>query len=104
MKTALLVILTLVASLVAHNGTLAAPPDYDVPNGHFFSQAAGPGEQGFAVTDEAGVLFWSEFQRLGGVQAVGYPVSNRFQWHGFTCQAMQRVVLAWASLRRRCMK
>jgi hypothetical protein len=73
----------------------AAPPDYDVPMGHFYSQAAGPGETGFNVTDEGGILMWSEFLRLGGVDAVGYPVSERFQWNGFTCQAMQRVVFQW---------
>jgi hypothetical protein len=74
----------------------ALPADYDVPGGHFFTQTAGrDGISGFAVTDEAGVRFWGEFQRLGGVQGLGYPVSRRFTWKGFTVQAMQKGVLQW---------
>jgi hypothetical protein len=98
MKFGLIGILMVVALVVpsAGNGVVAAaPPDYDIPNGHFFSQAAGPGETGFGITDDGGVWFWSEFNRLGGVNAVGYPISDRFQWNGFTCQAMQRVVFQW---------
>jgi hypothetical protein len=68
----------------------AQAADFDVPNGHFFSQTGG-----FAVTDDGGVRFWSEMQRVGGVAAVGYPVSRRFQWDGFTVQAFQRVVFQW---------
>jgi hypothetical protein len=88
---ALLAVLPLITVLPA----AADPPDYDIPAGHFYSQAAGPGETGYAVTDESGVPFWSEFRRLGGVDAVGYPVSGRFNWNGFVCQAMQRVVFQW---------
>lgn len=47
------------------------------------------------VSDEGGVLFWSEFQRLGGVDAVGYPVSERFEWEGFTVQVFQRAIFQW---------
>ena len=54
-------------------------PDFDVPNGRFFTQTGGGNGRGFAVTDEGGVRFWSELRRLGGVQAVGYPASQRFQ-------------------------
>ena len=70
-------------------------PDFDIPNGRFFTQTGGGNGRGFAVTDEGGVRFWSEFQRLGGVQAVGYPASQRFQWDGFTVQVFQRVVFQW---------
>src|SRR5205823_3167833 len=55
----------------------------------------GGGGKGYVVTDEGGIRFWSEFQRLGGVQAVGYPASQRFQWDGFTVQVFQRVVFQW---------
>ena len=75
------------------------PQEYDVPNGHFFTQAngrpLGANGSGFAVTDEGGVRFWSEFQRLGGVEAVGYPVTQRFMLDGFTTQAFQKGVLQW---------
>jgi len=76
----------------------AAPLDYDIPNGHFFQQAngqGGAGNTGFAVTNNDNVLFWNAFNRLGGVNAVGYPVSHRFQWKGFTVQAFQKVVFQW---------
>jgi plastocyanin len=52
-------------------------------------------ETGFAVSDADGVLFLSEFRRLGGVAAVGYPASKRFQWDGFTVQVFQRVIFQW---------
>lgn len=90
------------ATLLVVAGTLALPagapaqaPDFDIPNGHFFSQAAGGSGQGFTVTDDDGVAFWREFRRFGGAQAVGYPISERFIWDGFVCQAFQRVVFQW---------
>src|SRR3989304_2235245 len=47
------------------------PPDYDIPNGHFFTQtnggAAGGDFTGYAVTNEDGVPFWNEWRRIGGV-------------------------------------
>ncbi|HEY3111380.1 MAG TPA: carboxypeptidase regulatory-like domain-containing protein [Chloroflexota bacterium] len=72
------------------------PPDHDIASGHFFTQTAGrDGISGYAIGNEGGVRFWDEFQRLGGVQALGYPVSRRFQSQGFTVQAMQKGVLQW---------
>ncbi len=57
----------------------AAALDYDIPNGHFYTQAAGgDGVHGFAIVDDGTAKFWTEFQRLGGVGGVGYPVSKRF--------------------------
>ena len=42
--------------------------DYQVVNGHYFTQAGGDPESdaGFRITDENGVNFASEFERLGG--------------------------------------
>jgi hypothetical protein len=72
------------------------PLDHEVPNGWFFTQTSGrDGVGGFAVTDEGGVRFWSEFGRLGGVSGLGYPVSRRFVSRGFTVQAFQKGVLQW---------
>ena len=75
------------------------PQDYDIPSGHFFTQAngrpLGASPAGFAVTDEGDVHFWKEFQRLGGVEALGYPVTQRFVLDGFTTQAFQKGVLQW---------
>ncbi|HEX2173349.1 MAG TPA: hypothetical protein VHL09_13000 [Dehalococcoidia bacterium] len=78
----------------------ASPPirsavDWAVAGGWFYTQAVGQPGQGFAVTDEAGVHFWSEFQRLGGVDGVGYPISQRFVWDGFVSQAFQKMVFQW---------
>jgi hypothetical protein len=73
-----------------------ASADWDLPTGgHFFTQAGGGANKGYAVTNESGVNFWNEFNRLGGVQAIGYPVSQRFQLNGYTCQAFQKVVMQW---------
>jgi hypothetical protein len=70
--------------------------DWDVSGGHFFTQTNGrpPLESatGFAVTNASGLAFWDYFQRLGGVDAVGYPLSNRFSWRGFTVQVFQKLV------------
>lgn len=70
--------------------------DFAVPGGWFYTQtASGPGH-GYAVTDEGGALFWSEFQRLGGVRQLGYPISQRFAWDGFPTQVFQKGVLQWS--------
>jgi len=61
-----------------------AGPDWPIPRGHFYTQAAG-GRGGFGVTDPDGILFWNYFQRFGGPQAIGYPISisRRFVWDGY---------------------
>ncbi|HZQ98380.1 MAG TPA: beta-galactosidase [Chloroflexota bacterium] len=90
-----LAVLLVVLAIPLQTVPAQAADDWDVPNGHFFTQTGGGGGRGYSVTDEGGVRFWSEFQRLGGVQAVGYPASQRFQWDGFTVQVFQRVVFQW---------
>jgi 5-hydroxyisourate hydrolase-like protein (transthyretin family) len=80
---------------------LADPPatlplDHEIPGGRFFTQTAGrDGISGYGVTNEGGARLWDEFQRLGGVPVLGYPVSRRFQAQGFTVQAMQKGILQW---------
>ena len=78
---------------------LAAPTpvgaDYGVPNGYFFTQTGGGDGKGFTIADDSASSFWSEFNRLGGVQAVGYPISTRYISDGFVVQAMQRVIFQW---------
>ncbi len=95
-----LVAVALVSSLYLSiaQTALAEPFDYDIPNGHFYLQAnglGGAGTSGYAVIDDAAAPFWSEFKRLGGVPAIGYPISRRFWWDGFLVQAFQRVVFQW---------
>ncbi len=76
----------------------ATGADFDVPGGHFYTQAngqGGAGGTGFAIVDDSRAKFWSEFQRLGGATALGYPISRPFMWDGFLVQATQRVVMQW---------
>jgi hypothetical protein len=74
------------------------PQDWDLPNGHFYEQANGfngAGGIGYSVTDDADAAFWTEFQRLGGVAQLGYPITGRFQHKGFLTQAFQKLALQW---------
>lgn len=76
----------------------AGPDDFAVTNGWFYSQTNGKpggGEIGFTVSNADGIPFWDWFNTFGGVTAVGYPVSHRFLWNGFTVQAFQKVVFQW---------
>jgi hypothetical protein len=70
--------------------------DWDLSNGHFYTQTndqpALSSATGFAVTNAGGLAFWDEFKKLGGVDSVGYPLSNRFAWRGFTVQVFQKLV------------
>ncbi|MBV8085682.1 MAG: hypothetical protein JO247_12815 [Chloroflexi bacterium] len=71
--------------------------DTDLPVGHFYNEtggSAGP-NFGYRITDEGGIGLWDEFQRLGGVAALGYPISRRFIQDGFVEQATQKVILQW---------
>jgi len=72
--------------------------DFDVEGGHAFRQANGfdgAGERGFVVVDDGQAAFWSEFQRWGGVDRLGYPISNRFEFKGYWTQAFQKLALQW---------
>jgi len=85
-------------TVVLHAG---APPgrgaDYDIAGGHFFTQTNGHAgaPTGYSVTDAQGIPLWSAFQRLGGTDVLGYPVSRRFELDGFVVQAFQKAVLQW---------
>ena len=77
------------------------PLDYDLPRGHFFSQTGGnDGLTGFAVTNENRINLWSEFRRLGGVAALGWPLSSRFDSWSQTVQVFENGMLAWDPLQR----
>src|SRR5215510_14390952 len=60
-------------------GAQAADYDLDVPGGaHFYTQTnGGAGTTGYAVSNADGIPFWTFFNEVGGVNAVGYPVSHR---------------------------
>jgi hypothetical protein len=77
-----------------------AVADWAVSGGHFYTQTNGQSPvtsaTGFAVTNDGGLTFWDDFQALGGVEGVGYPLSNRFTWRGFTVQVFQKLVFQGA--------
>lgn len=86
--------------LPAARPTFATEPvgvlDFDVAGGHFYRHANGVnglGEGGFAIVDDEQGRFWSAYQRLGGPEVLGYPISQRFLWDGQPAQATQRAVL-----------
>ncbi|MCL4534072.1 MAG: hypothetical protein M1370_02805 [Bacteroidetes bacterium] len=89
------VLLIMLTAMVAVPTAGAAEPDWDIPNGHFFTQTADGGVAGYAITDDGDIPFWSEFQRLGDAEALGYPITRRFEWNGYISQAMQRAVFQW---------
>lgn len=74
-------------------------PDFDVPGGHFYTQANGSPQGarggGFTISDANNIPFWTFFRESGGIDVLGYPVSQRFIWDGFVCQATQRAILQW---------
>ena len=88
----------LVSAVHADDQPNAAPAtcaaDFAIPDGRFYTQTGGAGV-GFPVWDDADARFWSAFEALGGIQVVGYPISHRFEQHGFTVQAFQKLVLQW---------
>jgi hypothetical protein len=71
--------------------------DWPIANGHFYTQTNGQppltSATGYEVVNAGGLSFWDELQRLGGVDQVGYPLSNRFSWRGFTLQVFQKLVI-----------
>ena len=98
----LVFVLSMLLWLVAPTSAAFAQgaPDYDVIGGatpyHVYTQTnGGVAGTGFALSDADGIPFWTFFKQAGGVQAVGYPVSHRFVYKGFTVQAFQKVVFQW---------
>jgi len=78
------------------NAPTKLPQDHAIPNGWFYTQATGgDGITGFAIVDDGAGNFYSEFRRLGGVAALGYPISQRYRAHGFVVQAMQKGIMQW---------
>lgn len=68
--------------------------DWSINNGHFYTQTAN-NQGGFAVINDQEASFWRDYQNLGGVNVLGYPISRRYYKHGFVRQAFQRGILQW---------
>lgn len=97
-KLWLIAILFVALSLMLATGANANSLDFSIAGGWFFTQGGGDtarSDDGFAVIDDEGAKFWTAFQASGGVGAVGYPISDRFQWDGFVTQVMQKAVFQW---------
>ncbi len=60
----------------------------------YYTQA-GQGKGGYWIVDDAQAAFESSFAGLGGVDALGYPSSQRFDLGGFTYQTTQGALLQW---------
>lgn len=98
---------SLVMFLAFDPGTIRPETDYTVgllengePRVRFFTQTNGrePGALplGFAISNTAnGPSLRSEFDRIGGIDRLGYPVSAETSFKGFRIQVMQRAVLQW---------
>lgn len=79
------------------------PPNYGLPTGEWYTQTASK-DRGYGVrnmgTDSQGntIRFWDYFQMYGGVDCLGYPVSQVYTLpDGFTYQTFQRGTLQWRS-------
>jgi hypothetical protein len=75
-------------------------PEFDVENGHFFTQtngSGGGGGRGFRVLDDDGAQMWTAFEGFGGLPVLGYPISKRFRFTDsqHVYQAFQRFVIDW---------
>ena len=57
-------------------------------------------DDGYAVTNAGGVPLW-DFVRDRDLQAIGYPISQRWVSGPFTLQAFQKVILQWDPGKRR---
>lgn len=95
--------LTVFAIALALAAALAAPA-YAVecdgtalPDGCLFTITGGDTadpNDGFAVTNAHGVPIW-DFVQEQDLQAIGYPISQRWTEGPFTLQAFQKVILQW---------
>jgi hypothetical protein len=86
----------------------SGPQDYPVAGGWFFTQEAhgcitgsGPARRrGYLVQDDSKGAFWTEFRRYGGVDVLGYPVSQPYHYpvgaaDGYLYQAFEKGILQW---------
>ena len=72
--------------------------DFPVPHGHFYLQGngqGGAGRLGFLVADDNRMPFNAAVDALGGPAVTGYPISQRFSFHGLTTQVFQKLVLQY---------
>ncbi|MFN8533023.1 MAG: hypothetical protein U0556_05720 [Dehalococcoidia bacterium] len=71
----------------------AQEPDSPLVGGRFYTQASGQPGLGFAVVDDASAAIYSAYVGYGGPEALGYPISRRFNSGGAITQVFQRATL-----------
>ena len=99
-----LALATIALALAGTLTTALAAPAYAIecegialPEGCLFTITGGDTpypDDGFAVTNADGVPMW-DFVREQDLQAIGYPISQRWTDGPFTLQAFQKVILQW---------
>ncbi|MCY3802375.1 MAG: hypothetical protein OXG46_12455 [Chloroflexi bacterium] len=93
-----IVVLLLSATVVSAHGIDCAPDQcIPLPEGCLFTITGGDTpapDDGFAVTNADGVPMW-DFLRGRNLQAICYPISQRWVDGPFTLQAFQKVILQW---------
>ena len=72
------------------------PDDFAVEQGHHYRQASGVADAGYEVRNLANAPWWDAFRRLGGIDAMGYPIGHPYAREGFTHQPFQRGLLQWS--------
>ena len=81
---------------------VAATASSDVPNGQFFTEALPDRDDGggFAVQDGQGAKLWTAFTAAGGVDALGYPISEPVWVHATIADKPDQPVLVQIFERR----
>ena len=73
--------------------------DYDITNGHFFSQASGlsgQGGLGFSIVDKLSEpAYWTAFKEFGGFERLGYVATRPMVFAGREVQVTQKAILQW---------
>ncbi|HUE76185.1 MAG TPA: hypothetical protein VMP10_05090, partial [Chloroflexota bacterium] len=91
-----IIILFVCALLVLPSSASATIRNHDLVGGYFFATIDDQAEsKGFTITDDDGIPFWTTYQRLGGANVLGYPISRRFACQDMTCQITQRGFMSW---------
>ena len=70
--------------------TAATPStDFDVADGHHYTQASNTTGTGFEVRNTRNAAWWNAYRRAGGTSTLGYPISVPFTLGGFDYQLFQ---------------
>jgi hypothetical protein len=86
-----LIVFFICALLVLPASASATIQNHDLVGGHFFATTVDQANQtGFTITDDDSIPFWTTYQRLGGANVLGYPITRRFACQERTCQITQR--------------